>query len=181
MTEIYVPAPADRYELCQPIDPADFETINIQIDGTPRRTTWRPLQMRLVHEDEGKVLLASDSPWLGSHALIFRQLATEKLGRVLEPHGELLPLDCSEAALSLFNATQVVDALDEHASSVMRFSNGKIMHITRYMFRDAAIGPNHIFKIPNLRVSPTFVTKQVAKMWRSAGLRGLEFTKVWSD
>src|SRR5262249_18919616 len=145
-----------------------------------RRAMWRPIPVRLVHEDEGKKLVGSDSPWLGSHALIFRRSAIDKLGALLEEHGELLPLSCSEAELFVFKATRVLDALDEQASAVTRFSSVRVMRVTRYVFKPAAIAGSNIFKIPNLRVSPTFVEERFVKAWASAGLRGLEFKKVWS-
>src|SRR5262249_56741073 len=92
MAEIYMPLSAEGFELCHPERQDDFETLNVQIDGTPRLAMWRPIPVRLVHEDAGKKLVGSDSPWLGSHALIFRRSAIDKLGALLEEHGELLPL-----------------------------------------------------------------------------------------
>lgn len=180
MTEIYDPLVDEGFELCHPERNNDFETLRVQINGMPRRVTWRPIRMQLIREDEGKKLMVSDSPWLGSHALIFRKPAIEKLAGLLEEYGELLPLTCSEAELFVFNPTRVLDALDEQASSVMRFSNGRIMRITRYVFKPAIVAGSHIFKIANLRVSPTFVDEHVVKAWASAGLRGLAFDKVWS-
>jgi hypothetical protein len=47
-----------------------------------------------------------------------------------------------------------------------------------FVFKPAAVADVHIFKIPNLRVSPTFVDEHVVQSWASAGLRGLEFNKV---
>ena len=179
--EVYVPLSAEGFELCHPERQEDFETLNAQINGTPRQMTWRPIPVRLVHEDEGKKLVASDSPWLGSHALIFRQATIEKLGALLKQHGEILSLTCSEADLYVFNATRVLDALDEQASAVTRFSSGRLMRVNRYVFRATAIGGLDIFKIPSLRVSPIFVSERVVEAWSLAGLRGLVFTKVWSS
>jgi hypothetical protein len=179
--EVFIPLSAEGFELCQPKRQEDFETLNALINGTLRQTTWKPIPMRLIHEDEGKKLAASDSPWLGSHALIFRQPALEKLDVILKAHGEILPLTCSEAQLFVLNATRLVDALDEQASALTRFSSGRLMRVTRYVFRATVISGIDIFKIPDLRVSPTFVSKRVVEAWSLAGLRGLVFNKVWSD
>jgi hypothetical protein len=62
----------------------------------------------------------------------------------------------------------------------MRFSNGRIMRITRYAFRPEVVAGVDIFKLPSLRVSPTFVSEYFVKAWKAAGLRGLVFNKVWS-
>lgn len=180
MAQVYQPLGAEGFELCHPTRGEDFETFNQQINGTTRRTTWQAITVRLIHVDEGKQLAISDSPWLGSHALIFRREAIEKLGALLEPHGEFLPLRCPDAELLVFNPTRVLDALDEQASQLTRFSGGRIMSVARYAFIATAIADADIFKIPNLRVSPTFLSERIVQAWRLAGLRGLEFKRIWS-
>ena len=180
MAGIYVPQSAEGFAFCHPERQEDFETLNITIDGTPRQGTWRSPPMRLIREDEGKRLAESDSPWLGSHALIFRRQALGDLEAILLSHGELLPVACSESDLVIFNATRVLDALDERASGVLRFSNGRIMRITRHAFRPDIIAGVDIFKIPNLRVSPAYVSERFVERVKAARLRGLVFSKVWS-
>jgi hypothetical protein len=176
---IYVPSGSDGYELCHPVSPDDFERINVEVNGTPRRLEWKPIAVRFVHEDRGRRLLAADSPWLGSHALIFKRGAVEGLGAELLHSGELLPLTCVEADVWTYNPIRVIDALDEVASSVLRFGDGRPMLIQKYVFRADIVGSNDIFKIPNLRVSPTFVSQKFVDRWRTSGLKGLDFTQVW--
>lgn len=180
MGDVYVPQPAEGFELCHPERQEDFETLNITIDGTPRSETWRSPPMRLVREDRGKVLAESDSPWLGSHALVFRRPALGDLEALLRSCGELLPIACSDPDLVIFNATRVLDALDEQASGILRFSSGRIMRITRYAFRpDVTLGVD-LFKIPSLRVSPTYVSQRFVERVEASGLRGLVFNRIWS-
>ena len=176
---IYTPLGADGHELCHPFRQEDFETINVEVDGTPRASTWKPLPMRLIREDEGQRLALSDSPWLGSHALIFKPTVVEAVGPILRQYGELLPLICSEAEVVMYNPTRLIDALDESTSSVVRFSEGNIMWIKRYGFRADVVGELDIFKIPNLRLSPTFLSERFVDRWRKAGLAGLDFERVW--
>ncbi|HTA89343.1 MAG TPA: DUF1629 domain-containing protein [Polyangiaceae bacterium] len=175
-----MPVGLDGCELCHPVSQDDFERINVEVNGE-RRANWRPVRVQLVHEDEGRTLVASDSPWLGAHALIFRDSAVEALGGMLRDNGELLPLDCAEAALLMCNPTCVADALDEASSSVVRFSTGRIMMIQRHIFHEKVIGNIDVFKIPNLRVSPTFVSHRFVDCWRTSGLKGLEFKLVWAS
>lgn len=177
---VYTPLSIHGYELCHPINEADFETINKQINGEHRQTTWKPISAKIITKDQGQKLVLSDSPWLGSHALIFRSSAIEILGEILKKHGELLDLHCTGADISIYNPTMVLDALDESESSVLRFENGRLMRINRYALRDVIKGV-HIFKIPNLRVSPTFVSDCFVESWKSSGLKGLEFKKVWKQ
>ena len=177
---IYTPLGLDGYELCHPVRQDDFETINVELNGAPRQSSWKPISMRLIREDEGQKLAMSDSPWLGAHALIFRANAVEALGPMLREGGELLPLACAEADVAVYNATRVIDALDEAASSVLRFGGGRIMMIQRHVFRAELINEVDVFKIPNLRVSPTFVSHRFVERWKASELKGLEFRQVWA-
>lgn len=179
-TSILKPGSAEGYQLCQPLDEADFESFNLQIDGTTRATTWQPVKVAVIESDEGAELRPSDSPWLGSNALIFSTRAREALGSFLDQHGELLPLDCSGRELSVFNPTRIIDALDHEATDAWRFDDGRIMRITRHMFREDVVRGVHMFKIPDMRVSPTFVSQDFVDAWSAANLVGLDFTEVWS-
>jgi hypothetical protein len=180
MTAIYVPLPLDGYELCHPTNPEDFEVINVTINGELRSGSWRSPKMRILHQDQGRALASSDSPWLGSRALVFRSRALGPIHRLLEAHGELLPLDCEGADVVLYNATRVVDALDEAASAISRFDDGKIMMVRRHVFRRDLLRGIDIFKIPSLRVSPTFVNRVFVDAWEASGATGLRFKQVWA-
>lgn len=179
MASIYVPRAAEGFELCHPLSQEDFETIHVAINGRPRGQSWHPIAVRVVREDQGKPLLQSDSPWLGSHALIFNSKARDRIAAELSKYGELLPLACVEEELVVFNPTRVLDALDERASSLQRFTNGRIMRVERYVFLASMVEGEDVFKIPNLRVSPTFLSHRIVELWQRAALKGLEFVKVW--
>jgi hypothetical protein len=172
---VYLALQATGYEFCRPSRQDDFETVNVQINGASRGATWKPIPVHIVHEDRGRSLKPSDAPWLESHALVFRPKASRALETLLLEHGELLPLACDEAPLAILNVTRVVDALDEQASDITRFSSGRVMMVNRHVFHADAIGNAAMFKIPNLRVSPTFVTQRFIDAWGSAGLEGLQF------
>jgi len=176
---IYTPLGRGDYELCFPVDKADFERIAVLINGAAQRAGWKPIQMRIIREDEGESLAPSDSPWLGSWALIFRSSVLNALGPVLERYGELLPLSCPDADLWIYNPTVVIDALDEESSDLDRFSDGRIMMIHRHVFRPDVVAGNEIFKLPALRASETFVSHRFVDRWRAAGLKGLAFERVW--
>lgn len=183
--DVFIPIRADGYEFCHPIAVDDFESIN-ELTSAPTRA-WRPVEMEIIREDNGEFLLESDSPWLGSHALIFRGSA---LGQVLEgdgddleaflrARGELCPLRCSQTRVELFRPP-IIDALDEALSAVVRFPTGRIMMVDRYVFREDVLAGVDLFMIPNLRVSPTFVSGHFVERWKTLALRGLEFQEVAS-
>jgi hypothetical protein len=169
----------DGYALCQPVRPSDFEVFSQLIDGTPRQSSWSRLKVGLVREEAGVRLEESDAPWLGGHALIFTERAVSALGGLLRESGELLPLLCDDADLWVYNPTEVIDALDEGASGVVRFKDQRIMSVQRYVFREDAVRGQKIFKIKRLRVSPSFVGEAFVGAWHRAGLRGLGFELVW--
>ena len=176
--KIYGINSSEGYELCHPEDKNDFGSITTLINGHERRRTWSPIRMRIIKEDERRHLRESDSPWLASYALIFRSRAVDALGSLLEAGGELLPVTPADAGLQIYNPTSVVDALDEDRSKLTR-SDGNILIVYTYIFRPEVIRNLPIFKISNLRVSPTFVDQSFVSLWRASGLKGLDFTQVW--
>ncbi len=178
---VYRPIPLDGYELCHPLYDADFETIDHLIDGESREPEWNPIAMKLIREDEGHELLESDAPWLGSHALVFNTKAVSAMGQLLRKSGELLPLHCSAAELVIFNATHVLDALDEAASSVELLDDGRILWVKRFAFLPAAICDVNIFRCSNLDSREVFVCEAFVERWQSAELRGLEFERLWDS
>ena len=179
-TDIYIPMQTDGHELCHPLDLSGLAAIETLINGTRRSASWQPIAIQIVGQDRRGKLEPSDSPWLGAHALIFRPSALDVMGPLLHPHGEHLPLRCEQDQLWVFNPTCVVDALDPAASVVQRFRDGQIWGVSKYAFRARAIVGLDVFKISTLPVSPTFVTGRIVERWSRAGLRGVEFCKVWS-
>jgi hypothetical protein len=177
--KIYAVNSSEGYELCHPEEQNDFERINTLINGIERRRSWSPIEIRIIKEDEGKHLRQSDSPWLGSHALIFRQTAISVLKPLLEKNGELLPLESANVELQIFNPLHVVDALDENSSAVLRFGNGRIMSVSRYVLRPEVIRDLPIFFLSCLRVSPTFVHQAFVELWNASRLKGLDFRQIW--
>src|SRR4030095_15624246 len=115
---IYNPSYADGYEFCQPVDRRDFKKIRRFVDGSPHADSWKPIEVKVLHDFRGRQLKRSDCPWYGRYALIFRESVVAALGPLFLAHGELLPLACKEANLMLFNITRMLPAIDEAASGV---------------------------------------------------------------
>jgi len=176
---VYLPIGLDGYELCAPTRPQDFERLNREIDGRPRAESWNPIIVKVIAQEGGVPLQRSDAPWLGSHALILGEAAVEIMHPLISANCELLPLTCRDRKLVVCNASLAAEALDEQASTATRFDDGRIMMIDKYVFRGDQVRKADIFKIPNLRVSPTFVGDRFVERWAAAGLSGLAFKKVW--
>jgi hypothetical protein len=176
--EIFVALGQDGYEYCHPLNPGDFEVLNRAINGEPKGASWAPLAVELINSDNRRQLRRSDSPWLGDHALIFRAEAALALGEALRNTGELLPLACRDARLFVFNPLHALPALDEQASSLTRFDNGRVMMVQKYVFVPDVVRGVDAFKLTNLRVSPTFVSRRFVDAWKTQGMAGLTFKQV---
>ena len=72
-----------------------------------------------------------------------------------------------------------MDALDEEASELKRFPNGRVMVIRKYVFKPDVIEEKVIFRIPQSR-SRIYVTETFAKRVKEHGLTGLELKELWS-
>ena len=166
------------YQYCLPVDQRDHRTIAGLINGTRRAQSWQPLKMRLHWFDErGRPYKRSDSPCGGtSIAPMFTHHAIAVLEPMLLDHGELLPLDCDDAELWMFNATRVLPAIDMLKSGVSFWpGTGDMRRIARYVFDKDVIAGSDIFKLEGIKTSPTFVGQRFVDLWRSAGLRGIKF------
>jgi len=141
---------------------------------------WTPIGMDLLTEDDkGTPRGYSDFPWYGSSVLILRSDAAHSLRETTRPYGEFLPLKGGDG-LELFNATTVLDALDENRSEIIRFDDGDILNIERYVFRQEAVGNQLIFKLP-YRASNLYMQAGFIDQIKDMGFCGIGFKLVWSD
>ncbi len=125
--EIYLHIPQEGFELCHPVDDGGVEFAAGTVDGTPRASSWRPLEVRLVRslgEWNTRVLKPSDAPELAPYTLVLRHDAAELLRDVLG-ETELLELRCRDAELVMLNPPAVPGALDLKRSSIDYFE-GKV-------------------------------------------------------
>jgi len=99
----------------------------------------------------------------------------------LTDHGELLPLECPDADLWVFNALRLIDAVDENASTLVRFSSGRILNIERHVFHPDRVQDVEVFKLPQMPRGWLYVTDDFVSRAASAGLRGVGFEQVWEQ
>jgi hypothetical protein len=180
--KVFKPTHVTGYEFAHPVHGEDFETITSEINGE-RRLSWQPVPMRLEKTDECERPLAdADAPWFESHALVLKQAAVTAMRDMLENAGQILPLKCREVDLWIFNATNVVDALDRQSSQFWTVpGTNRIALIQRHVFRAEKLDGCDVFKLPDLRASPTFVSERFAERWTSANLRGVVFEQIWDS
>ncbi|MGW0229971.1 hypothetical protein ACWDWO_16780 [Actinopolymorpha singaporensis] len=174
--------PDGEYEFLTAEDEDDLEQLG-ELDATSRAADWAPVPVGIgtTDEDTGSPLRRADFPWLGSWSLVLRDQAIDLAGPVLEPFGEILPLTCPDARIALFNPLVVLDALDENHSQLVRFPDGDLMVIEKYVFSSRAVPERSIFKIPQERSGAVFYTEPVVDELRGLGLAGLDFKLLWDS
>lgn len=160
---------------------ADWEAM-YRFDGTPVHA-WEPLRVAIVVENkETDHLPRSDFPSLFANVPVLSGRAVDVLSALVGENGQLLPLDCEGCGnYVILNVTNVVDALDEKRSQIIRFPDGKkVLDIKHFVFIPSKLGNVDIFKLPQQPLGQVFVTDRFVKAVREAGLVGINFVWLWS-
>ncbi len=154
------------------------------LNGTPQRDSWIPCPAGICREDDdGSPLLRSESPWMcHSSSLALTESVVSKIGGFLSKIGELLPLDCEDEPLYIWHPLSVVDAVDFDASEgVWGLSGGRVMRIKRPVFIPSKLYGIEAFKIPQMLVSPIFLSENAVRILSGAIGPGLKFHPVWTN
>ena len=175
-------ADADNYQKLDLVDEDKDWEIIYKFNGKPLAAEWRPLRVEIMDEDTGDVLPQSDCPLLFTGAPALSRRAAEILKPFLARNGELLPLDFGTEEYFVFNVTSVVDALDEEASEIVRFPDGKkVMDIKRFTFIPSRLEGVDLFKLSQQPLGGVFVTDGFVQAVRQAGLLGFHFEWLWAS
>ena len=111
----------------------------------------------------------------------FSASAKELLGPPINGFGQWLALECGEGPYWLFNITNLVDALDEPQSELVRFTDGGIMRIAQFVFHPAQLVGQLIFKVPQRAGMYNLVTQDFVDLVHKHGLTGFSFRLLWSE
>jgi hypothetical protein len=179
---VYKAAVVEGFEWVQPLDEADFDAV-YQLDGTQVTQRWKPIRVKtLESDDRGRPLRRADLPWLGGHALVFRDRARDAVAELLAGSGEFLELELADDSdrFWLYNARSVADALDEDASDLVRFpSTGRVMKVNRHVFRPDVVADLVAFRVPQTR--SLFLAGDVVDGISALRLSGAGFELAWED
>ena len=175
--KIFRPRTADGYELIHPVDRADFEFFRMMLNGQPRQREWKPIKMKLIHDDGCLPLAYADAPSMVTSELYFREHVVKTLSPLLHSCGEFLPLVCDEADVFVYNTTRFIDALDESRSELSRGTDGRIMYIRKACLKGELAQGVDAFRLP-VASRPTFFSERVVNLWKSAGFVGLDFKLI---
>lgn len=172
----------DHYQSLELVDlDSDWEAM-YKFDGNSIEE-WQPLRAKVFFDDELETQLPpGDFPSLFADEPALSQRAVQVLRPLIEGNGQLLPLQCTGGEYFILNVTNVVDALDERQSEIVRFPDGKrVLDIKRFVFVPAKLQNVDIFKLPQQPLGRVFVTDGFVKTVRDAGLVGINFEWLWSS
>jgi len=171
-------------------DPDSYQSLVLSLDedniwyrwlsGKPVAQEWPTPQVDVIYQDpKGKWLPSSDFPsFTVSHIPVFSARAVEILGELLTKNGELLPLNCIDGEYFAYNVLNLVSALDQEKSDIVRFSTGRIMTVRKYALYEDKLADQIIFKIPEIVLLSVFVTDRFKHKIEDAGLTGFCFTEI---
>jgi hypothetical protein len=180
VTKVYKLDYRDGFEWLQPVVSQDYR--KLRFDGTPRITSWEPVEMeRVTEDDNGTRRQPGDFPACsGGDMLFVSARAKTLLDQVLREAGELLPLACSDGEFWALNVILQLDALDEGLADVLRASDtGRILRIRRHAFRSERLGAE-IFKLSQTPRGLIYVTETFVNRVKATTLEGLGFKLVWA-
>ncbi len=110
---------------------------------------------------------------------VFSRRAVTILGDLLEPNGELLPLETKKGEYAVFNILTKSTALDMTRSQATIYPNKETANGMGYFwFNEAKLKGLSIFRIREFP-GPVFVTDVFKNRVEGAGLNGFYFIKVW--
>lgn len=174
---------SDNYQSLEPVNlDADWEAM-YKFNGRPVQA-WEPLRVAVAVEDQQtEPLPRSDFPSLFANVPVLSARAIDVLSSLVGENGQLLPLECEDCGdYVIFNVTNVVDALDEKCSEIVRFPDGKkVLDIKHFVFVPSKLRDVDIFKLPQQPLGQVFVTDRFVKTVRDAGLVGINFVWLWSS
>lgn len=172
---------SDTYQAIRAHTIADFERF-LLFDGAPIGKAWVPVSVKLFREATSfQHERPGDFPYLTAGVPVFTPKSLNALADLLEPHGEILPLQSDDGLFFAYNVTRVIDCLDVDNSQVKRFSDGDIMHVQQYTFFPERITGIPIFKIPQLSRAYVFVTAEFLRRVEDHALSGFRFKPLWSS
>lgn len=110
----------------------------------------------------------------------FSDRARQALNDLLTPNGEFVVIEMDEVMrYYAFNATTMVDALDESRSAIAYFRSGGVMAVDKHVLLDSVTSLPHIFRMPQTRRNTTYVNEAFVERAQQHGLQGFRFNLLF--
>lgn len=131
--------------------------------------SW-PETLEVAYEDDDSLIEVSDISTIQIGSLVFNEKAYIELNETLNKYGEFLPLIHGDENLWLFNATNVIDAIDKTKSKFNEHGGIKLP-----FFNCRSIKNEHVFKIKEDNYTSIFCSEKIKKIIETSNLKGVEF------
>ncbi|NLL05165.1 MAG: hypothetical protein GX270_05115 [Clostridiaceae bacterium] len=170
-----VGADADEYNFFELVNEEDWDLKSF--DGTKLAELWKAFNIKCARSKKyplGDIAYITPvHPLINSGVVeIFKDIFNNKV--------ELLPVLYSEPYYFI-NVINIIDALDMEKSEFKRYSSGKIMYCTKYVFKENIVGNNSIFKTPQFPTAEILVTEEFVKRVEENDLKGFVFEELWDS
>lgn len=148
-------------------------------DGTPHPHVYPvPAGQRRVDDETDSPL--PDYTDFGLLYPTFSDRARQALDDLLTPNGEFAAIEMDEAMrYYAFNATTMVDALDELRSEIAYFRSGRVMAVDKHVLLESITSLPPIFKMPQTRRNTTYVNEMFVERAQQNGLLGFRFNLLF--
>ncbi|RYE42494.1 MAG: hypothetical protein EOP24_32455 [Hyphomicrobiales bacterium] len=148
-------------------------------DGTPHPQGYPvPLGHRRVDDEADGPL--PDYTDFGLLYPTFSDRARHALDDLLTPNGEFAVIEMDEAMRYFaFNATTMVDVLDESRSAIAYFRSGGVMAVDKHVLLDSITSLPPIFRMPQTRRNTTYVSEAFVERAQQNGLLGFRFNLLF--
>ena len=148
-------------------------------EGTPRPTGYP-----IPQGERGEERIEGPLPDFTRFELAYPTFSTrarEALSELLGPYGEFAAIEMDEPMRYFaFNATTMVDVLDEQKSKIKRYSDGGVMRVEQHILLESVTVLPPIFKIPQTRRNTTYVSEAFVERAQACGLLGFRFDLLFT-
>ena len=148
-------------------------------EGTPRDSDY-PVPQGEREEDRSDGPLPDFTQFNLDPIPTFSARARDLLADFLAPNGEFAAIDLDEPVRYFaYNATTMVDALDETRSEIAWFRSGGVMAVDKYVLLESVRTLPPIFKMPQTRRNTTYVNEELVQRVQASELLGFRFELLY--
>lgn len=162
-----------------------ISSVNYQFFNTDSLVSSRKVDRRDFSEEEKIIFTKVSSEklkYIGDIALINSSCSmvfSEKAKSVFSNAGSFFKFTNLED-FELFTP-ETIDALDYEKSEFRYFSDGRIMGVEKFIFKEELISNVEAFRIKDFNAYPTFLTDKFVEKYKANNLTGIEFFCVYDS
>jgi hypothetical protein len=156
----------------------DEPVVSLHYESKSVSRTWKPVSLEGFEDNPG---VDGDFPSLNNYSKIpiFSNRAWEALRPLVGYCSEALPVTHPGGhRYWIINVTDVIDCVDEKRSNFKRYSDGGVMRVVSFHFKENTIQNKHIFKTPKKSGADLIVDDAFRATVEKNGLQGLLFERL---